>query len=58
VGITVIVDWVQGNNVPGYTTTLLVSLLTGGITLVSLGIIGEICGQDLYGDEAQTEVYY
>lgn len=45
VGITVIVDWVQGNNVPGYTTTLLVSLLTGGITLVSLGIIGEYVGK-------------
>lgn len=45
VGVTVIVDWVQGNNVPGYTTTLLVSLLTGGITLVSLGIIGEYVGK-------------
>lgn len=45
VGITVIVDWVQGNNVPGYTTTLLVSLLTGGATLVSLGIIGEYIGK-------------
>lgn len=45
VGITVIVDWVQGNNVPGYTTSLLVSLLTGGVTLVSLGIIGEYVGK-------------
>lgn len=45
VGITVIIDWVQGNNVPGYTTSLLVSLLTGGVTLVSLGIIGEYVGK-------------
>lgn len=45
VGITVIIDWVQGNNVPGYTTTLMVSLLTGGVTLVSLGIIGEYIGK-------------
>ncbi len=45
VGITVIVDWAQGNNVPGYTTTLMVSLLTGGVTLVSLGIIGEYIGK-------------
>ncbi len=45
VGVTVIVDWVQGNNVPGYTTTLLVSLLTGGVTLISLGIIGEYVGK-------------
>ena len=45
VGITVFVDWLQGNNVPGYTTSLLVSLLTGGVTLVSLGIIGEYVGK-------------
>lgn len=45
VGITVVVDWVQGNNVPGYTTSVLVSLLTGGVTLVSLGIIGEYVGK-------------
>lgn len=45
VGVTVIVDWTQGNNVPGYTTSLLVSLLTGGVTLVSLGIIGEYVGK-------------
>jgi glycosyltransferase involved in cell wall biosynthesis len=45
VGITVFVDWLHGNNVPGYTTSLLVSLLTGGATLVSLGIIGEYVGK-------------
>ena len=45
VGITVFVDWLQGNNVPGYTTSVLVSLLTGGVTLVSLGIIGEYVGK-------------
>lgn len=45
VGITVVVDWIQGNNVPGYTTSVLVSLLTGGVTLVSLGIIGEYVGK-------------
>ena len=36
-----LVDWANGNNVPGYTTTMTVSLLIGGITLLSLGIIGE-----------------
>lgn len=45
VGVTVVVDWIQGNNVPGYTTSVLVSLLTGGVTLVSLGIIGEYVGK-------------
>lgn len=38
-------DWAMGNNVPGYTTTLVVSLLIGGITLLSLGIIGEYIGK-------------
>lgn len=40
-----LVDWVRGNNVPGYTTTLIVSLIIGGITLLSLGIIGEYVGK-------------
>lgn len=40
-----LVDWVNGNNVPGYTTTLIVSLLIGGVTLLSLGIIGEYIGK-------------
>ena len=30
---------------PGYTTTMIVSLLIGGITLLSLGIIGEYVGK-------------
>lgn len=40
-----LVDWTRGNNVPGYTTTMTVSLLIGGITLLSLGIIGEYIGK-------------
>ena len=40
-----LVDWAMGNNVPGYTTTLIVSLVIGGITLLSLGIIGEYVGK-------------
>ncbi|MBO5208772.1 MAG: glycosyltransferase family 2 protein [Lachnospiraceae bacterium] len=39
------VDWLQGNNVPGYTTSLIVSLIMGGVTLFSLGIIGEYIGK-------------
>lgn len=39
------VDWIQGNNVPGYTTSLIVSLIMGGVTLLSLGIIGEYIGK-------------
>lgn len=40
-----LVDWARGYNVPGYTTTMIVSLLIGGITLLSLGIIGEYVGK-------------
>lgn len=40
-----LIDWIKGNNVPGYTTSLLVSLIMGGITLLSLGIIGEYIGK-------------
>ena len=40
-----LVDWARGNNVPGYTTTMIVSLLIGGVTLLALGIIGEYVGK-------------
>ncbi|MCM1038861.1 MAG: glycosyltransferase family 2 protein [Ruminococcus sp.] len=39
------VDWLHGNNVPGYTTSLIVSLVMGGVTLLSLGIMGEYIGK-------------
>jgi len=39
------VDWCQGNAVQGYTTTLMVTLILGGVTLLSLGIIGEYIGK-------------
>ncbi len=38
-------DWLTGRNVPGYTTTLVVSLLTGGLTIFSLGVVGEYVGK-------------
>lgn len=44
-GVVSLVDWARGNNVPGYTTTMIVSLLIGGVTLLSLGIIGEYVGK-------------
>ena len=40
-----IVDWFMGRNVPGYTTSLVVSLLMGGLTIFSLGIVGEYVGK-------------
>lgn len=40
-----LIDWMNGNTVQGYTTNLLVSLIMGGVTLFSLGIIGEYIGK-------------
>lgn len=40
-----LVDWAMGNNVPGYTTTMIVTLLMGGAMLLSMGIIGEYIGK-------------
>lgn len=38
-------EWIRGNNIPGYTTSILVSLIMGGVTLLALGIIGEYVGK-------------
>ena len=43
-----IIDWFSGRNVPGYTTSLVVSLLMGGLTIFSLGIVGEYIGTVSY----------
>ncbi len=40
-----LVDWAMGKNIPGYTTSLVISLLMGGLTLFSLGIVGEYVGK-------------
>lgn len=40
-GIFTFVEYIKGANIPGYTTSIFVSLLTGGITLLSLGVMGE-----------------
>lgn len=39
------VNWLCGNNIPGYTTSILISLIMDGVTLLSLGIIGEYVGK-------------
>lgn len=41
VAIFTIVEYVKGANVPGYTTNVIISLLLGGVTILSLGVIGE-----------------
>lgn len=40
-----LIEWLKGNNVPGYTTSIIISLLIGGVTLLSLGVIGEYIGK-------------
>lgn len=39
--IVSLVDWINGKNVPGYTTLLIVMLVATGAILLSLGVIGE-----------------
>ena len=43
-GVYVFVDWLNGNTVPGYATTVMMPLFMEGITLLSLGIIGVYIG--------------
>lgn len=43
--VYIMIDWIRGNTVPGYTTSLMVTLIMNGITLLSLGIIGEYIGK-------------
>ncbi|MCR4789247.1 MAG: glycosyltransferase family 2 protein [Lachnospiraceae bacterium] len=45
IGIFTLIEYFKGNNIPGYTTSIFVSLLMGGVTLVSLGVIGEYLGK-------------
>ena len=40
-----LVEWLQGKNVPGYTTLLLVMLIMSGVIQLSLGVIGEYLGK-------------
>lgn len=44
IGISIF-DWFKGVNVAGYTTSLISIWLVGGITILSLGIIGEYIGR-------------
>ena len=44
-GVISIVDWIMGKNVPGYTTLLIVLLISAGVILISLGVIGEYIGK-------------
>jgi len=44
-GIFTFVEYLKGSNIPGYTTSIFVSLLMGGITLLSLGVMGEYVGK-------------
>ena len=40
-GVIGLVDWINGKNVPGYTTLLIIMLVATGSILLSLGVIGE-----------------
>ncbi|HAG70039.1 MAG TPA: glycosyltransferase [Lachnospiraceae bacterium] len=44
-GVISIAEWIMGKNVPGYTTLLIVLIISAGFVLVSLGVIGEYIGK-------------
>lgn len=41
----ILIDWWAGNTVPGYATSAMITLIMDGVTLLSLGIIGEYIGK-------------
>lgn len=43
--VFIFVDWIHGNTVPGYATTIMAPLIMEGVTLICLGIIGEYIGK-------------
>lgn len=54
--IYIFADWLHGNTVPGYATTVMVPLIMEGVTLLSLGIIGEYIGK-MYLETKQRPRY-
>ena len=40
-----VVEYLQGKNVPGYSTLLIVLLISTGFIMLSLGIVGEYIGK-------------
>lgn len=55
--IICLVDWAMGRNLQGYTTTLVGSLLIGGLTIFSLGIVGEYVGK-IYLETKERPRYF
>lgn len=43
--VFIFIDWLNGNTVPGYATSIMTPLIMEGVTLISLGIIGEYIGK-------------
>lgn len=54
--IIAFVDWINNKNVPGYTTLLIVTLITTGAILLSLGVIGEYIAK-IYMETKQRPHY-
>ena len=44
-GTLVFIDFINGNTIKGWTSTLLVNLLFSGFNMICLGIIGEYIGK-------------
>ncbi|MGN1313944.1 MAG: glycosyltransferase family 2 protein [Lachnospiraceae bacterium] len=45
VAVFSLIGWIRGDNIAGYTTSIMITLIMNGVTLLSLGIIGEYIGK-------------
>ena len=46
-----LVSWATGHVVAGWSSSFIGTIFIGGIQLISLGVIGEYCREDLHGDK-------
>ena len=54
----IFITWLQGHNVQGWTSIMVVVLVIGSAQLLCLGVFGEYLGQALYGIEKPAAFYH
>ncbi len=55
--IFIIINYFKGLTIPGWTSTVLIILLIGGVQLLSLGIIGEYIAR-IYNESKSRPIYF
>jgi len=57
-GTWVLITFISGNTIKGWTSSLLVNLVFSGLNMICLGIIGEYIGKIYQEVKKETKVYY